>query len=76
MSKSVRRSKKLNSESENFFIYDDGEVAVIGPVPYDGAYDFSKNSANHLVDTLYFSDNNFFPRRSFESNDIKHPYKI
>lgn len=76
MSKSVRRSKKLNSESENFFIYDDGEVAVIGPVPYESFYDFSKNGAVHLVDGLCFSDNNFFPRRSFESNDIKHPYKI
>lgn len=76
MSKAVRRSKKLNSDNENLFIYEDGEVAVIGQVPYDNTYEFSKNSASHLTDTLYFHDNNFFSRCSFESNDIKHTYKI
>lgn len=76
MSKLVRRSKKLNSDNENFFIYDDGEVPTIGPVPYEGVYDFGKNSASHLVDVLYYSDNNFFPRKCFEQCDIKHPYKI
>ena len=76
MSKSVRRSKKLNSDNENLFIYDEGEVAVVGQVPYESFYEFSKNSASHLIDCLYFSDNNAFPRKSFEQNDIKHPYKI
>lgn len=76
MSKLIRRAKKLNSDTENHFIYEDGEVAKIGPVPYDGDYDFSKNGASYITEGLYFSDNNFFPRRSFEGNDIKHPYKI
>lgn len=76
MSKVARRARKLNSESENFFIYEEGEVATIGPVPYESAYDVSKNSASHLIDTLYFSDINFFSRRCFETSEIKHPYKI
>lgn len=76
MSKAVRRTKKLNSENENFFIYDDGEAAMIGPIPYESQYDYSKNSASHLTDTLYYTDNNFFQRRSYEQKDIKHPYKI
>ena len=76
MSKAVRRSRKLNSDNENFFIYDEGEVANIGPVPYESVYDYSKNGASHLVDTLYYDDGNFFQRRSFETSEIKHPYKI
>lgn len=76
MSKVARRARKLNSENENLFIYEDGEVATIGPVPYESVYDFSKNGAYHLIDTLYFSDNNFFPRRCFETSEMKHPYKI
>ena len=76
MSKAVRRSRKLNSKNENFFIYDEGEVANIGPVPYESEYDCSKNGAYHLIETLYYADGNFFQRRSFETIEIKHPYKI
>lgn len=76
MSKLVKRSRKLNSSNENHFIYEEGEVAIFGPVPYERIYEFSKNCASHLIDTLYYSDNNFFSTHTFEPNEIKHPYKI
>ena len=76
MGKAIRRSKKLNSDNDNLFIYDDGVVASIGPVPYDSFYDFSKNSASHLTETLFLPDNNVFPTHSYEGQSIKKTYRI
>lgn len=76
MSKLIRRAKKLNSDTENHFIYEDGEVAKIGPVPYDGDYDFSKNGASHLTDTIYLCDNNTFQYHSYEGQNIRKTYRI
>lgn len=76
MSKAIRRNKKLNSENDNLFIYDEDTVATIGPVPYDSCYDYGKNGASHITENLYFSDNNFFARKSYEANFIRHTYRI
>jgi len=76
MSKAARRSKKLNSDNDNLFIYDDGVVATIGPIPYEAFYDFSKNGASHLTDTLYLCDNNTFQYHSYEGQNIRKTYRI
>ena len=76
MSKAIRRSKKLNSDNDNLYIYDDDTVATFGPVPYDSCYDYSKNSASHIIDTLYLDDNNTFFKNLNEGINIVKPYKI
>lgn len=76
MSKAIRRSKKLNSDNDNLYIYDDDTVATFGPVPYDSYYDYSKNGASHIIDTLYLEDNNTFFKNSNEGINIVKTYKI
>lgn len=76
MSKLVRRSKKMNSDNDNLFIYDDNTVACVGPVPYDAFYDYGKNGASHLIDTLYFEDTNGFVKNTGEGINIVKTYRI
>ena len=76
MSKAIRRSKKLNSDNDNLYIYDEDTVATFGPVPYDSFYDYGKNSASHIIDTLYLEDNNTFFKNSNEGIHIVKTYKI
>lgn len=76
MSKAIRRSKKMNSDNENLFVYDDDSVAIVGPVPHDSYCDYRKNSAIHLTDTLFLEDNNTFIQNSFEGRSMTKTYKI
>lgn len=76
MSKAIRRSKKLNSDNDNLYVYDDDTVAAFGPIPYESLYDYGKNSASHIIDTLYLEDNNTFFKNSKEGINIVKTYKI
>lgn len=76
MSKLIRRSKKMNSDNDNLFIYDDNAPACVGPVPYESYYDYGKNGASHLIDTLYLEDNNSFIRNTEEGINIVKTYRI
>jgi len=76
MSKAIRRSKKLNSDNDSLFIYDEDTVATFGTVPYDSYYDYSKNGASHIINTLYLEDNNIFIKNSSEGINIVKTYKI
>lgn len=66
----------MNSDNENLFIYDENGVATFGSVPYDKDFEYSKNTASHLLEPLYLNDNNIFNPHSFESENIKKTYKI
>lgn len=76
MSKAIRRSKKLNSDNDNLYVYDEDTAATFGPVPYDSCYDYGKNSSSHIIDTLYLEDNNTFFKNSKEGINIVKTYKI
>ena len=76
MSKAIRRSKKLNSDNDSLYIYDNDTVATVGPVPYESYYDYSKNGASHIINTLYLEDNNIFIKNSSEGINIVNAYKI
>ncbi len=76
MSKAIRRSKKLNSDNDNLYIYDEDTVATFGPVPYDSFYDCGKNGVSHIIDTLYLEDNNTFFKNSNEGIHIVKTNKI
>lgn len=76
MSKAIRRSKKLNSDNDNLYVYDEGSVAIFGPVPYEPWYDYGKNGASHLTESLFLEDNNTFIYGPSELDNIKFVYKI
>lgn len=59
MTSLIKRHKKMNSDNDSLFYYEDGKTASTGPVPYENEFDYGKNGVTYILNAPSLFDDNY-----------------